>query len=60
MILRYLNSSVFTNEKYRRKSTLLTDLREEELFISIYDLIFINKFIVEDMFRSILTIFIIY
>lgn len=60
MILRYLNSSVFTNEKYRRKSTLITDLREEELFISIYDLIFINKFIVEDMFRSILTIFIIY
>lgn len=39
---------------------MLTDLREEELFISIYDLIFINKFIVEDMFRSILTIFIIY
>lgn len=39
---------------------MITDLREEELFISIYDLIFINKFIVEDMFRSILTIFIIY
>lgn len=54
MILRYLNSSVFTNEKYRRKSTLRTDLREEEFISGIYDLVFTKKFIVGDMFRSIL------